>query len=753
MQTPTVPPLNTGGLTPRRSSSGARAAAALAAAADPEWLPLLALLLAPAGLCAALGAGQKASFFLGTAVYVACLKWLGWATFGRLTASRPRSPLFPAELFAGLAVACAWFYIRNLVARAWPASYGLGELAWLFPALVLLHAAALVVSWRRHPWPGLAALGLRLAPFVPFVLVLTAALWSISAALGVQGSDSMTYTFLARAYRAGGTAFALPPTFRPIVYPSGFGAMNATAAALTPLSVLQALNLQHVLLCVAAPFLVTTTVAALARRPLAALHWLPVAFLFVFPLYALYPDVLYPGTPKQAGPPLCAAVCLLPLLAPVAGRVAFFVAAGVIAFLAVLAAALNPACGPYALVAALVAVVILAARGRTALGLPIPLTVAALTGLGLTAAGLVCACDLYYGPMLRHSPAAESGTGTGTGTGTGGTADAPPRFSWAKAVGGLGWVNPISLSPVESTTALNWGPAEPLRGWGDRWPAATFPILALGLPLLALAGLLSPRTRAAVARDPIVRLLLAAVALWLGLKYAMTFLLAGLSRSEHMTGLLSVYLRYLLLRCELLLLFTGLAAACARLFLIVEARSGQAARRASVAAAVGCGLLPALGLLAGVLVSGFPIILTTDRFEPTANDIKLSAWLADNVPPNKGNIALAAFTFRASLGDVEQYIIPLEGGHAVALYDPHYNFRFAVPALEDQQGVAAYRQHVGDTLDLRWCRENEVRYFYVPAKGLAENPGLDAAVRDGRLRPLRREGDSCVYELTEGAAP
>src|SRR5690348_6753896 len=175
MQTPTVPPLNTGGLTPRRSSSGARAAAALVAAADPEWPLLLALLLAPAGLCLALGAGQKASFFLGAAVYVACLKWLGWAAFGRLAPARPRALLFPAELFAGLAVACAWFYLRNLLARAWPASYGLGELAWLFPALVALHAAALVLSWRRRPRPSLAALGERLALYVPFVLVLSAA--------------------------------------------------------------------------------------------------------------------------------------------------------------------------------------------------------------------------------------------------------------------------------------------------------------------------------------------------------------------------------------------------------------------------------------------------------------------------------------------------------------------------------------------------------------------------------------------------
>ena len=95
--------------------------------------------------------GQKASFFLGAAVYVACVKWLGWAVFGRLAPARPRCLLFPAEVFAGLAVVCAWFYLRNLVAKVWPASYGLAELAWLFPAL--LRAALrlpLPCSWRRQ---------------------------------------------------------------------------------------------------------------------------------------------------------------------------------------------------------------------------------------------------------------------------------------------------------------------------------------------------------------------------------------------------------------------------------------------------------------------------------------------------------------------------------------------------------------------------------------------------------------------------
>ena len=200
----------------------------------------------------------------------------------------------------------------------------------------------------------------------------------------------MTYTFLARIYRTEGIDFAVPPTNQTIVYPSGFGAMNATAASLAPLTVLQAFHLQHVLLCVAACFLVTATVAALARRPLPLLHSLPVPFLFLFPLYALYPDVLYPGTPKQAGPPLFAAICLLPLLAPTGRRGAFFFAVGVVAFLAVLAVALNPACGPYAAVATTVAGVIFVQRGRANLGLPRWRTAAGLAGAGLSRRRVWC---------------------------------------------------------------------------------------------------------------------------------------------------------------------------------------------------------------------------------------------------------------------------------------------------------------------------------------------------------------------------
>ncbi len=725
-----------------------QASARLIAFADPEWALGLVVLLTPAGLALMLGQAQKASFLLGTAIYVAVLQWLGWAVFGRWSPAQPRHLLFPAELFAGLAVVCGWFYLRNLVAKAWPASYGLGELAWLFPAILLLHIVALAFRGpalralcRTTPRAVLRALGERLALYVPFAAVLSVALWDISGALGVQGTDAMTYTLMARVYREQGIAFAVPPTHVAMAYPSAFPAMNATAAALAPLTVLQAFHLQHVLLCIAAVFLVTTTVAALLGRPLSLLHSLPAAFLFLFPLYALYPDVFYPGTPKQAGPPLCAAVCLLPALAPVGRRGPFLMAAGVVAVLAVLAAGVNPACLLFAVVAGLVAVVVFAARGRTALGL------ASVLGVGLVAGVVLVSCDLYYGGLVQQLRPRDNATASAEDqvpAPQGG--DRPARFSWQQGMRAAAAVNPLTLSPAASMTVLLWDRAEPIKGWDERWPArAVVPVMLL-LTLLALAGLVPRRSRAAAVRDPLVRLILACVLLWLVLIYLVNFCAGGLVQPSYEEKLLAVYLRYLLLRVELLLLFACAIAASVRLYLVVERR--RVWRRAVTLGGLTVGwLVPALGLLAGVLVTGFPVVPAHDRFPVTGDDLNLAAWLGDNLPPERGDIGLAAMTFTAGPHHEEHHIYALDGGHALVLYGRCYNFRFLSPVLEGGRDIDAYEKHVRDGFDADWCLRNGIRYFYATPDGLARNPGLEKAVATGRLRLRHAEGHSCLYEL------
>jgi hypothetical protein len=741
-------PLTAPSAQPISDARTAARAELLLALADPEWPLCLVVLLAPAGLTLALGQAEKASFFLGTAIYIAVLKWLGWTVFGRLAPARPRYLLFPAELFAGLAVVCGWFYLRNIVAKAWPASYGLGELEGLFLALVALHLTvlalrgpALLAAWRLSPRAALIPLGERLALYAPFAVVLTVALWSISGALGVQGTDAMTYTLMARVYRDQGIGFAVPPTNVAMAYPSGFPAMNATAAVLAPLTVLQAFHLQHVLLCIAAVFLVTTTVAALLGRPLPLLHSLPAAFLFVFPLYALYPDVFYPGTPKQAGPPLCAAVCLLPVLAPVARRGPFLIAAAAVALLAVLAAAVNPACVLFAVVAGAVAVVVFAARGRGGLG------PAALLGFGLAAGALLLACDLYYGGLVRQLISRDNATASAEKTvpaPEGG--HRPAWFSWQQGVRAASAVNPLGLSPVASMTVLLWDRAEPIKGWDERWPARLTVPAVLLLTLLALAGLLPRRSRAAATRDPLVRLMLACLVLWLVLKYLVNFFAGGLVQPSYEEKLLAIYLRYLLLRVELVLLFTCATAAGVRLYLTLER---QRVWKAAVVLGglVVCWVVPALGVRAGVLVSGFQIVPAHDRFSVTADDLRLATWLGQNVPPDKGDIGLAAMTFTAGPHQEEHHIYALDGGHALVLYGRFYNFRFLSPVLEAGRDIDAYEKHVRDDFDVEWCLNKGIRYFYATPDGLTRNPGLAKAIMAGKLQLRHAEGQSCLYEV------
>src|SRR5579884_1464678 len=279
-------------------------AAWLAAVTDPEWPLFAAVLLAPAAACLALGDARRASFFFAAAVYAAVLKWLGWAVLGRLSPAQPRFLLFPAELFAGLAVACAWFYVRNALGFLWPSAYGLGELAILAPVLTVMHLYAATRGLAAWRWPGqgwrpLAALALtRLAVYAPFCGVLTVILWRVSASLNPQTIDPIFHACVGRAYVE--TGLVRPhPLFGTLHYPSGFGAVNAVAMSLAPLSAAQAVNLQHVLWQVTALYLLVATVLLLARRRPGAAGLLPVGFLLVVPLYSLHPDNCYSGTPRQ----------------------------------------------------------------------------------------------------------------------------------------------------------------------------------------------------------------------------------------------------------------------------------------------------------------------------------------------------------------------------------------------------------------------------------------------------------------------
>jgi hypothetical protein len=728
---------------------------------DPDWLLFLSILLLPAVAGWSTGASRKAGFFLGAAIYVAVLKWLGWAVLGRRSQVVPGFLLFPAEVFAGLALACGWVYFRNLAAWIFPGSYSLHELSFLFLPLLGLHLVGLVLKIREWLasgegtpwWRGLLD---HAGMFLPYAAALAAALWTIADAPGVQGTDPMFYTFTARVYLQEGMAFAVPPLESPISYPSAFGAMNAVAAAVAPLSVVQAFHLQHVLLCVTSLFLVIGTVAAIAGRPLVLLHGLVLPFLFVFPLYALYPDIFYPGTPKQAGPPLCAAICLMPLVMPVARRGAFLTALAASALLPPLTVALNPACALYAAVAVLAASALLAWRTAGPAGWSRARIVVVYLALVLAGTALVLGTDRYYGPMIFQvvrRATIQNGTGPAASEAPAETMAHPALLNPAGVWPMVKELDPVGLSPHVSTTGLSAPQLDRLAGWPQKLPQRLVVLVALGLSLLALAAHLRPAGAASAGRGrALAGVVLAGLLLWLALKLA-ALALAGMFAIDHPHGrLLQGYTRYLLLRCELLLLFTLLASSLAALFLTAQRRGFFTGRRGVAGAAAlvaGCWLGPVAGLWSGIMLSGPVTVPLSNRFPVTDDDLQLVAWANENLPPEKGAIGLAAWTFSFSSGQgtVEEHMVPLGGGHAFLVYGKHHNIRFALAQLEGEANLSGYKKHVRDEFDPDWCRTQGIRYFYATPEGLRQNPGLQQAVEKGYLRPVQSFGPSFLYEV------
>jgi hypothetical protein len=142
--------------------------------------------------------------------------------------------------------------------------------------------------------------------------------------------------------------------------------------------------------------------------------------------------------------------------------------------------------------------------------------------------------------------------------------------------------------------------------------------------------------------------------------------------------------------------------------------------------------------------SGTPTVPQTDRFLVTEDDLRLSAWIDEHLK-EKGDIGLAAWTYRCWTNDCEHHIYPVGGGYALALYGQSYRYRFLLPALEGN--ADDYERHVRDDFDAAWCLRNNIRYIYASSEGLEKNPGLTEAVEAGELRLLHREGKSCLYEV------
>lgn len=727
----------------------------LASLIDPEWLPFLGVALVPAAVCAAGGDALRASFFLGAAIYLAVLKYLGWLVLSRPVAAERAYLRVPAELFVGLAALLAWFFLRNLAARIWPASYSLRELSWLFPILLVVHLVAVLVQVYRGGLPGgprawVRPFAERLALCAPFFAALTAALASVSGTRMVLGVDPLHHAVTARAYLQGGLDAPVPPLGHPLIYPCGYAAMNAVTVATTPLDIVQAQHLQHVLWCVATVFLITTTVAQLAGRALPLLHSAALPFLLVFPLYALHPDIFYPGTPKQIGPPLIAALALLPLFVPMTGR-SGALAVGAWAMLAPLTVALNPACGSYATGATVLGLTIYAGRATTGALSRLWAVATPLLLLGVSAA-LVLGQDPYVRGLIGTklapaAPASATDTNVPPQEAPAPSRPATPFFSPALGARQALSAHPFSLSPPVSVTGLSG--FDHLRDWHQRpLQRALVPLALLlaALPLLGRALRHSPSTADTLA---LFRLTAVALALWFVVKYAGTFLGSGFALDRMESYFLGAYTLYLLPRCELLLLF---AAAAAGLVLLTRGRggSGTPARprglRALVFLGLACWLVPG-ACLGRRDFSGTVTIPTNDRFPVTEGDLRLLAWLDEHVPPERGQVALAGQSSQGGFQERERFHNALDAGPAFILWGRHANYRFALAALEPSGVMEEYPQRLGEAFDGAWCRAQGIHYVYVGAQGLAENPGLVEAIAAGRLRPVCQEGTSAIYEV------
>jgi hypothetical protein len=238
------------------------------------------------------------------------------------------------------------------------------------------------------------------------------------------------------------------------------------------------------------------------------------------------------------------------------------------------------------------------------------------------------------------------------------------------------------------------------------------------------------------------------VLLWLLGRPALVGLLGSLSTERWDTSLLRVYLGFLLVRGELLGLFVGLTAGAAVLALLpwqatILRRWGSLLAMTAVALPPGVYLYALAGGRSHV---GMLVVPTTTLWRVGPEDVELTAWIDDNIPPQE-TIGLQAHTFRAGPSSRECHLFPYGGALAVVLHGKHANYRF-FEATERPGAYEDYQRNVEDSLNVAWCLRNGIHYFYVTEADARLNPGLHRAVAEGKLREVHRVGSSAVYRVS-----
>lgn len=723
---------------------------------DPEWVFFTNCMLCPGALLAMAGEWPRASFFLGIGVYLSTVKWLGWVLWARYSEIKPPHVVFAGEVLVGLTVACWWFYLRNALTPVCPPCSGIPELTWLFPVIALGHGTSLLLGYTATGWEGrrrsrgggMRALD-RVACYGPYCLVLVLVLWNVSGKLDVQTTDSITHASLAKAYLEQGCARDLFHGEQKIAYPTGFGVINAVTAAVSPLSIVQAVNLQHPLLLITGLFFVAGAASALSRRSLWVVHSLPVAFLSVFPLHSLYPDVCYEHAPMQVMPALAVSLCLLPLVTRARRTWQWDVLLGIEVMMAVLAAGLNPACVPFAAIAFGIACSIHFTKCSARTGATWIRTGCVGVLLVVTAATLFLTCDRYYSKVLP-GPGGIRDSGVGVAPSTD-----PSFFSWRRAASAAWAVKPWELSPHATILPPNPDFIE-LHDWPRQFPQYLFPAAACVLGLfLGLAAMLRKAEWRFASASRLRALVLGCIALWVGLKYGMSGFAGGLSPEGWDTRLLRIYVGFLLIRCELVLLFV----ICISAIAVVVGGVGKRTSTSSpgilgpVVVTLGCAL-PYLLLVNPPFRSGL-VVMPSNSFHGTItlDDVRLARWIDANLPAEGGLIGVAAVPLQGWRDAGETHLYPIGGARALVLYGTRNRVCFTQITTRPTPGFQAYQNRVQQSFDADWCVANDIHYFYVPVQALAMQPSLAEAVSKGSLVPVRREESACLYRIVPSRDP
>ena len=729
---------------PARGPVAAEAAASirpgiLVRLVDPEWLVFEAFLFAPALVYALWGDAARATFFASLALHLGVLKWLGWAVLTRPSPCQRSFLMFPAEMVVGLTIVILWFYLRNVVGSLVPGSYSLVELwvaAWLVAISQVAGAVAIHSRLTKRPrasWSSLGSAWIRSCVYLPFVLSLTLTLWSVSKEVFVPSQDGWFHSFIARVFLNDGIFYRHFNGNDAIFYTSGFGGINAVTAAISGLTVVQVNNLQHILWIVTGLFLVTTTIAILAGRLLAPLHFAPPLFLSAYPVHNLPPAVYWTHTPQQTAAALLLAIPLVSLLMPLNRRSAFYLAMALQALLSLLVLALSPVCAFFLPVSCGAALLINSFRARTAFGEAVIKVAVIQVVFTLLAAVVVLGSDRFYSTLLTNPAGASYMKSSQFGSGE----SANRRllsFSPQHGLAAAATVGPLELLPE-------------LHPASEKIPGRFLPWLALTLTVVA-CGLAVRRGPTAPDADRHLAIAAAiALSTCLAAKYGARFASGGITNPSLDALLLQEYLIFMCRRVELLLLFVAILAAVASLHVARRSR-GQRQTVAVVSAIVPIALaiwwLPLadshLDPRDGYLIPrniGLAGRITQD-------DIELTHWMEENLPAGRGLIGVANIPFK--IGDAK-FLFPIDAAQALSLYGKHYNFCFQIFDPGRQYGYDDYTEHVVNYFDAEWSLRNGIRFFHVPRTDIFPNHGLARAREIGLLEPIRTVSSSAVYAV------